>query len=152
MISTATVVGVLFVVLGITLAIVVGIQYLVARGSATWSQTPGRIVSTPPANDRRQVNQPLMRYEYEVNGRTLTGRRITFGDYGWGWIWTSLPEPSLGFKPEQAVTVYYDPAHPERCTLSRVVPHWWFRQVFVAAAVLILAGIGVLTGHIAVYG
>jgi len=152
MIATPTLVGVLFIVLGAVLFIVVGRQYLVARGSAAWSQTQGRIVSESPAEGVPHVNQPLVRYEYEVNGRMLTGARTAFGDSGWGWIWTSMREPPFGHKPDQAVTVYYDPSRPERCTLSRVVPHWWFQQVFVAAAVLILAGIGVLTGHIAVVG
>jgi Protein of unknown function (DUF3592) len=145
-------VGVLFIVLGTAMVIGVGPQYLIARGSVSWSQTQGRIVSPQPADDVPPVDQNLVRYEYEVNGRTLTGRRMAFGDNGWGWVWTPRREPSLGYKPDQAVTVYYDPGHPERCTLSRVVPHWWFTQVFVGAGVLILAGIGVLTGHIAVSG
>jgi hypothetical protein len=50
------------------------------------------------------------------------------------------------------VTVHYDPAHPERCTLSRDVDEGRFRNLLVVAALIALAGAGVLAGFVKVEG
>jgi len=161
--TTAAVVGPLLIVIGAALIIGVGVLYLVARGSTRWSQTEGRIVSasllgkggttTETGTVTQRNYRVIVQYAYEVDGRALTGDRIQFGDSLFGWnIASSLSPYQLSYKAGQVVAVYYDPAHPERCTLSRVVPDWWFRQLLVAALIFVVVGVGVLTGHVAVVG
>ena len=155
--TTAAVVGILLIVVGVVLLVGAGALYYMARTSKRWSQADGRIVSASinetVGESTSRGYRVFVRYEYDVGGRVLKGDRIQFGDSLFGWHPASSREPyRLGFKPGQAVTVYYDPAHPERCTLSRVVPDWWFKQLLVAAAIIVMFGVGVLTGHVAVIG
>jgi len=156
--TTPVVVGVFLILIGAALLIGVGALYLMARGSVTWSQTQGRILSASLATSAHDGTggrnyRTLVQYEYAVNGRTLQGTRIQFGDSLFGWnIASSLRPARLDFTLDQLVTVYYDPAHPERCTLSRVVPQWWFQQLLVVAVIIVLFGIGALTGRVDVRG
>jgi hypothetical protein len=156
--TTQAVVGMLLIVLGVVLIVGVGSLYVMARGSARWSQTDGRVVSVSVTESVAGAAvsggyRVFVEYEYEVDGRVLKGDRIQFGDSLFGWNTRSSRERNRpGFKVDQAVTVYYDPAHPERCTLSRVVPDWWFKQLLAAAVIFVLFGIGVLTGHVGVSG
>ena len=155
--TTAAVVGWLLIGLGAALIVGVGALYLMARGSRRWAEAGGRIVSVSSSEtvgySANRSYRVFVQYEYDVGGRVLNGDRIQFGDSLFGWHSASIRQPyRLGFKADQAVTVYYDPAHPERCTLSRVVPDWWFRQLLIAAAIILAFGIGVLTGHVAVVG
>ena len=156
--TTTVVVGWFLIVLGVALLTGVGALYLMARGSGKWSQTQGRILTASFAHTVHDGTvgrnyRVLVTYEYTVDGRALQGTRIQFGDSLFGWNFASSLRPvHLGFKPDQPVTVYYDPAHPGRCTLSRVIPQWWFQQLLFAAVIILLFGIGALTGHVTVQG
>jgi hypothetical protein len=153
-----TIAGIVIIVFGAGLFGSVAWLYLFARSSVRWSETQGRILTATLGGDyvssdvasARQY-RVLVTYEYEVGGRTFTGDRIQFGDSLFAWHWASSRHPArVGYRPDQTIAVYYDPAHPHHCTLSRVIPHWWFQQLLVVAAIFVLAGIGVLTGHVSV--
>jgi hypothetical protein len=153
------IVGLILIVGGAALFIGVGALFLVARGSAAWAQTEGRILSAEyltgssvsSTNAGGYWAELKVEYEYRVGDRTLTGQRVWFGQSLWNRKWAPRPEQRRPpFDPDQRVPVYYDPAHPERCTLWREVPVDRFRDVLIVAAIFVLAGIGVMTGHIAV--
>jgi hypothetical protein len=142
-------------------ALFVGVAalFLVARGSRAWSQTEGRILSavylTGSSVDATNAGgywaQLKVEYEYHVGDRTLTGQRVWFGQSMWNRKWARTPEERRPpFKPGERVPVYYDPAHPERCTLWRHVPVDRFRDLLIVAAIFVIAGVGVLTGHVQV--
>ena len=149
---------------GAAVLVAVGSLYIVALGSAKWAQTEGRVVYAGWINHAQSTQNfkafgPAyyvrhdVKYEYTVGGQTLSGSRPWFGHSMWGWRWAPRPEqrPRL-YTVGQTTTVYYDPAHPERCTLSRNIPGDRFQTALVVAAILLLAGLGAMTGHIAVRG
>jgi hypothetical protein len=154
------IVGLVIIVGGAVLFVGVGALFLVARGSSRWAQTEGRILSagfaTGTSVDATNAGgywvSLKVEYEYQVGDRMLTGHRVWFGQSLWNRQWAPRPEQRhVPFTPDQRVPVYYDPAHPERCTLWRHVPVDRFRDLLIVAAIFFLAGIGVMTGHIAVH-
>lgn len=158
--TNAQIVGGLFLVVGLALLAGAGSLYIMALGSGKWASTEGRIVSaewvrstsTGSTTGLGYSYRHEVKYEYTVDGRALTGKRPWFGHAMWGWRWAPTPaqRPTL-YRVDQPVAVYYDPAHPERCTLSRTVPNDRFRTLLLVAGIFVLAGIGVMTGHVAVH-
>ena len=98
------------------------------RRSLTWSQAPGTVVDSTV---RRYVGEyegaesisyaPQVGYEYWVNGKKLTGRRVRFGgESQWGFAKVAARRLG-GYRMDVPVTVYYDPADPRECVLERTV-------------------------------
>jgi hypothetical protein len=75
-----------------------------------------------------------------------------FGDSMFGWMRSKdfAKRQEEAFPKGRAVTVFYDPGHPERCTLSQEVDRARFVQLLVAAAIVAAFGIGVLAGRVQV--
>ncbi len=105
-------VGVLFVLIGLVLK-------LRAKAASNWPTTPGvmlksevveRTTTTRTGNHRvhRSTSyEPLVEYQYTINGKVLTGKRLSFG-------LTRLPlekaqELSDKFPVDKQVPVYYNP-------------------------------------------
>ena len=157
--TDAQVVGWVFLIVGAAVLAGAGSLYVMALGSARWASTEGRIVSAEWVRSSSTDSTTALSYryrhevtyEYAVGGSALTGKRPWFGHSMWGWRWAPRPEqrPTL-YRVGQPVTVYYDPAHPERCTLSRTVPGDRFRLLLAVAGLFVLAGLGAMTGHVAV--
>jgi hypothetical protein len=154
------IVGTLLVVLGGALLLGVGRLYGIARSSVGWTSVEGRIVTSKIDStwDSRGAHgrsyRVLVTYDYEVAGQRFTGRRIAFGDSFLVWSRSSdrMREVQAAYQPDQTVTVWYAPARPARCALSRELPEARFRAVLGVAAVILVVGVAVLTGHVQVRG
>ena len=86
--------------------------------SRDWPSTRGTIVDAQvwqyrSAKYGTRIYAPCLTYRYSVTGQTYPGRPVVFGK-------TGRPEKILRpYPPGQAITVYYDPRHPERSRLRR---------------------------------
>jgi hypothetical protein len=96
--------------------------------SRSWPSVPGRItasrlktISTSGSGSSRFSKVLVLEYSYDVNGQSYTGSRIAMLPKGW----FSLGRPAALHAMYPAGTehsVYYDPAKPARCTLTKGVP------------------------------
>ncbi|HSJ10090.1 MAG TPA: DUF3592 domain-containing protein [Longimicrobiales bacterium] len=109
-------------------------QWWLARRSRDWPSTVGRVLGSEVEYDSHDLQRThgfhRVTYEYEVDGRTLRGRRVRFG----GWLNASPRDAGLTvirYRPGTPVSVRYDPRRPQLCTLerrmSRLVP--WFLAI-----------------------
>ena len=86
--------------------------------SRDWLSTEGTILSAQFwqyrfSRNPARVSAPFLAYRYEVRGSVYEGGPVVFGKYG-------SPEKILEpYPPGKAITVYYDPRHPERSRLRR---------------------------------
>jgi hypothetical protein len=157
-VSEASVVGWLFLAIGLVLLVGVGGFFVVARASAAWPSTKGTVVwyvvaeSTRTGYHRRSF-QPQILYEFEVEGKRYAGTRIRFGDSLWGWIrlevWVG-ERLRTAYSEGQGVTVFYHPSLPSICSLNRLGGERRFVKLLITAVLLIAGGIGVLHGDIRV--
>lgn len=100
-------------------------QVWLARRSANWPSTTGRILHAEPYRGwvpmpRSSYVIPTVLYEYRVDGRRYTGTRVTFG----GWLNASISAGNrvlARYRTGMPVSVRYDPRKPSRCTLERRV-------------------------------
>jgi hypothetical protein len=153
------VVGLVFLVIGLVLFAGAAALFARGRAAAGWASAAGRITTSRLEQDvsiqqggRSRTYRVRLAYEYEVDGRRFTGSRREFGESLFGWMSSrDRARALLDLFPEgRDVTVHYDPAHPERCTLSREVDASRFGQLLVAAAIIAAAGAGVLAGLVKV--
>jgi hypothetical protein len=86
--------------------------------SRNWLSTEGTIVSAQVRQYRfsrnpARVSAPYVAYRYKVEGKIYEGGPAVFGK-------TGPPETILEpYPPGKAITVYYDPRHPEWSGLCR---------------------------------
>jgi hypothetical protein len=127
----------------------VGVKWWEVRQAAKWPSAPGTVVANfvqsmqnQPGelaynfSDTEVRNIPMVEYEFHVGSRKYRGNRITIGERTSG----HELEAILGRYPVGAeVTVYYDPANPEKAVLERDVPGW----IWWVAGGCILAIVGV---------
>jgi hypothetical protein len=160
--SGREIVGCIFLIAGGVLFAGVAMLLARARAASGWSSAEGRITASRLDSDltmdghsgRSRTYRVSVAYEYEVDGRKLSGKRRAFGESLFGWMGKrdSAKQLHEAYPVGRAVTVHYDPAHPERCTLSRDVDEGRFRNLLVVAALIALAGAGVLAGFVKVEG
>jgi len=154
--TTAAIVGNLLLFLGAALLIGAASLFHLARSSRSWASAPGRVTSSKIDRSfdmtapMRMDHRLLVTYEYEVDGRTLRGRRVAFGDTFWAATSSRDRAERIGrdYPQGQAVTVFYDPAHPGRCTLTRDVEAAGFYKLLAVALGLLVVGLAVSNGQI----
>jgi hypothetical protein len=154
--TVTAIMGGLFLALGIGLLTGVAWLFMLARASSSWPPAPGRVVSSKvevsygTRQSTRTSYRLALRYEYEVDGRTLTGQRVAFGDTFWASTRSrDDAERMQRVYPEgKEVTVFHDPVHVGRCTLDRSFNGRRYYQLFAVAVGLVVAGIAIFTGHI----
>lgn len=156
--TTTTIIGTLFLLLGAALFLGVAWLFVLARGSLHWAATQGLVTSSKvdstfeSTGSYRKSHRLVLTYQYTVDGTTLTGHRIQFGDA----FWSSTRSPEMAerlrrkYSGGQEVTVHYDPARPGRCTLIRNVEPKPYYLLFAVALGLVAAGVAVLAGMIRV--
>ncbi|NLF50087.1 MAG: DUF3592 domain-containing protein [Leptolinea sp.] len=93
--------------------------------TSQWLPTQGIILSSElkeyrasgTTSNGESTFAPLVRYQYTCNGRTYGGIRITFSsvNYSRG----KAEQISNRYSPGDAITVYYDPLHPEEAVLEK---------------------------------
>lgn len=143
---------------GAALAAGVGWLHWLAQRSRSWPSVSGLVrgveVIGGDSGTRRQRPSERIRvtYAFSVDGREHVGDRIAFGDGLWGWTrdrahvaWRTSRYPAGA-----PVTVYYDPARPGRCTLTRGSDGAPFVPFLAVAGLLFAAGWGAILGWIRV--
>jgi hypothetical protein len=158
-VSDATVVGGLFVAVGAALAAGVGWLRWLAKRSESWPSVPGVVRGVEVvggdsggAHRKRPSERIRVTYAFSVDGRDHVGDRIAFGDALWGW---TRDRAHVGWRMSrypagEPVTVYYDPARPDRCTLTRGPDGAPFVPFLAVAGLLVVVGWGAILGWIRV--
>ena len=95
-----------------------------ALRSARWPKVPGRVTASefkagPLAGRyiRTTTGRAAIAYQYELNGRELTGNRVFVGDDEFGSAYDAQRR-TRHYYAGVGVDVYYDPADPSRTVLE----------------------------------
>lgn len=93
-----------------------------AQKSRYWSRTTGKVIWAQVESEMSEDGKvffPKILYRYKVNGQRYDGDRIYFGD-------VNRSEDSIEAeiilekrRPDDEVTVFYDPSNPRRAVLER---------------------------------
>lgn len=98
-----------------------------AQASQGWPSTAGLInesrvahsTHTDTDGDSSDSYTPYIEYTYQVGGQTYTGRDLTFG-FTQGYGNEAKAQSVLAkYPPGAQVSVYYDPADPQKAVLER---------------------------------
>jgi hypothetical protein len=95
-------------------------SFVECRASLNWPSVPGKVESSGVfvRGDRRKAEfSAAVVYQYTVRGKEYTRSRLAFGPEG-TYVATAKAEAAR-YRPEQEVTVYYDPADPKNAVLER---------------------------------
>ena len=104
--------------------------------SRDWLSIEGTIVAAQVWQYRSvrhaaRISAPCLRYRYEVAGKVYAGGPVVFGK-------TRRPAEILKPYPHgKAITVYYDPRHPERARLRRGNSAWDYLESLLPLAMLL---------------
>jgi hypothetical protein len=156
--SSASVIGWLLVGTGIAVLVATSWLLVIGRRSASWPSTPGTVVSAKGDTSSRSSRsggtdyRVMVAYAYEVGGQRFEGHRIAFGDNLWGNARSraEMDQRVSFYHPGREVKVYYDPASPDRCTLTPGVGNLPFNATLVIGAALVIVGASVMLGWIRV--
>lgn len=128
-------IGLLFLVTGVTLAVASLVLLWRGLSSSTWPQARGHIISSSVKTWRTSRGtwyEPQVRYEYRVDGVRYEGKRLSYSQMRF-----VREEPACKIVSEypagSELMVYYSPKKPQRSVL---VPRLTNKGVFVAAAIL----------------
>jgi hypothetical protein len=121
--------AIIFLGLGIMLVVMNLKNQKRAGASSTWPSTQGRIIqaevhegeSVPDEfGQSKPIYYPVVRYEYEVNGRSFHGKRLSFGGSETFANRNDASNLIAGIEPGAVLNVYYDPLDPEKAFLNHV--------------------------------
>ena len=100
-----------------------------AKAAESWPAAPGTVVSCEIVEEEssdRDGNSstwydPVVTYSYSAQARTLTGRRLRFGNYRSAS--RKKAEAALApYAPGKPLAVRYNPERPDECVLETVKP------------------------------
>lgn len=112
-------VGGVFVLIGLGVAGWGVVLLREAQASSGWPSVTGRVTDVRVESNTRKGKtryKPLVRYEYEVDGRVLAGQRVRIPDMSATYSSRVAAERVYALGAE--VPVWYDPANPERAVLQ----------------------------------
>jgi len=120
-----TIFGLLFTGVGLIMFVQFFRQFRTSKKSKEWPSAEGRVVEavveqkvdtdTDGSYDRRYA--PRIIYTYSVHGQTYTSGQANIGARRW-YSSQARAEARLTHRPEQRVTVYYDPDNPAQAVLE----------------------------------
>lgn len=95
-----------------------------AKASVDWPTAQGKVVTSSVESVRSTGSKAKnatyharILYEFPVDGRTVNGNRVAYGDYG-----SSSPSHARQmverYPPGKRITVYYMPGNPQECLLE----------------------------------
>ncbi len=122
-------------------------QVLKVYRARSWPTTTGKITESKVRTRKRQSDdagqeyqsEPLVKYEYQVNGTPYRGTRISFAErIGGADVLPTLAHYPVG----KQVQVYYDPANPQQAVLERDLPT--IMVVVVGAIIIFFLGAAIL--------
>ena len=146
--------GIVFTVIGIS-------TVSQARRTLDWPSVEGKVISsqviarqpsrspaTNAAPDHGVSYYPVVKYEFSVDGNSYQGDQVFVGRVGLAR--QSWAQEIVGkYRPNQSVTVYYDPVAPSQCVLQRGAQWSTYFFVFIGAG---LGAIALLIAVIAPIG
>ena len=151
----------LFLLVGIVFS-VIGISNVSQAGRTwDWPFVEGKVVSSQviagqpsrnPANNGAPNHgvsyYPVVKYEFSVDGNSYLGDQVFVGRVGLAR--RSSAQAIVGkYRPNQSVTVYYDPVSPSQCVLERGAQWSTYFFVFIGAG---LGAVALLIAVIAPIG
>jgi hypothetical protein len=124
-----------------------------AQVSRAWPSTDGEVavsdLQRDEDSDGSTMYQAEVSYRYEVGGKPLVANRVFFGDG----VSVSSSAGAVRrvdrYPAGSKVRVYYDPEKPARAVLEPG-PTWHVYALTAIGAVVVLLGVGVITGYVAV--
>jgi len=121
----------------------INVAWAVARfprafSSARWPTTEGLIMARD-LDDSPGKYQPLFEYRYQVDGVPFRGSRISFGPPFNPQAFQRALVTYHQYPPGKAVTVYYDPQHPDRSVLEPGINEWLGAQLVGGLVLIALA-------------
>lgn len=94
-----------------------------ARASRAWPATEGRILSSQAQKMPRGGGAILVYYEYSVDGRAYTGKRLRFAP-ATGLSFDAVQAELLNYRPGSSIEIHYNPAAPNDAVVETgVVPY-----------------------------
>lgn len=129
-----------------------------AAASRSWPTAAGRVVESRTVRKfpflAPPQYAPLVRYEYEVDGRQHTGEVVQFGLARLRlWVEADAEAISAAYPAGAAVGVRYDPAAPARAALDstdaaarRLVTQGWYQLALTFAPVACVYAYALLAG------
>lgn len=116
------------------------------RRARKWVKTAGRITKSQVRAIKRTdsdgasnfENEPLVAYEYTVNGKEYRGTRINFAERIGG---ADVGATLARYPVNQVVTVFYNPNNPKQAVLERDFPRIVHAAVAIVIAVILGAAI-----------
>lgn len=114
-----------------------------------WSKTSGKIIDSSLSQpdvprEGGETNATVnIRYQYQVSGKNLEGKRVKFGGQG-GMTRVAAEQLVAKYPAGATVDIYYDPKSPAQSALeprnkSSVVPHIVFLTVFAVISIVLVA-------------
>lgn len=91
-------------------------QILKAVRTVSWQSTEGVVVRSEARRATGGGTTPLVHYEYEVESRRYTGKRVGYGKV---YSETSAKRTARRYSKGKHVTVYYNPDNPSSAVLER---------------------------------
>lgn len=142
--------------LGLILAAAV-YKSLEVRAARGWPSTPGKVVLSRPEvrdvkvmdSDREEGHRIEQRnfanvvYEYTVRGKTLRGNRVSIGEDRGNF---EVAETLARYPAGKAVTVYYNPVHPDKAVLERDLPKGMWGCLGIGTAIVLAIVFGSAIG------
>lgn len=156
--TNASVIGWLLIGIGVALVAATACLLVLARRSASWPSVPGKVLtsaidtSSATSKSGGTTYRLALTYAYEVAGHHLEGHRVAFGDNLWGGTRSrdEVQARVTFYHPGRALTVYYDPQSPGRCTLTPGVGNLPFNATLAVGAALVIVGASAMLGWIRV--
>jgi hypothetical protein len=129
-----------------------------ARASRNWHQTTGTVLLADVQGRRSSDSHggystsyyPVVLYQYEVDGRTYQGERISFGMPVGRGSPRAVMQRLAPYTPGASVPVYYDPMNPAEAVLERTASS--NRLVWLVILIMLIIVVGVLAFQIGLFG
>jgi hypothetical protein len=118
--SKEILIPILFVLIGVGGFIVALRDYLLGRASEDWPAIEGEILEVDIVVPRlgRRTLSPHIRYQYQVDGFTFVGDRISFASIGRKLFESTAEEAVSPYRVTQRVFVRVSPSDPRRSVLE----------------------------------
>lgn len=94
-----------------------------ARQCVHWPSVVGQVTESRVDDRHLEMTKPVLRYRYEVVGKTYIGFRASFSGYAVGR--KSMEQVVQPYPQGSAVRVYYDPDNPATSVLDNAVASDW---------------------------
>lgn len=108
-----------------------------SRQCLHWPSVSGQVIESRVDDAHLEMTKPVLRYRYQVGGRSYVGFRVAFSGYG---ISRSAMDQLIQPYPQgSTVKVYFDPRHPSSAVLDNTAKSDWLYWSLFGVGFLCLA-------------